>query len=203
MKPKRQKRRGIRRPAGISTIELLVGLAIFTMVASALYLVISHYSRSFLRLDDRVANVTEGWRVVQALQEDILAADLPAGDRQRWAEAIQGGADGCTLIRRSGGGLTTVSYVFDRTDHSLIRIADGQPRTLIQSRCREFLIQPEFAGATIGSPPHTIRVHLRLELEQPVTGPSRGFEPVVAETSLTPEFLNRRLNQEYLHEGMP
>lgn len=192
-----------RRPAGITTVELLVGLAIFTMVSSALYMVISHYSRSFLRIDDRVANVAEGWRVVQALQEDILAADLPGGDRQRWAEAIQQTTDGCQLTRRSGGSLTTVSYVFDRSDHSLIRIADGAPRTLIQSRCREFVVQPGFTGATAGSPPHTIRVHLRLELEQPVTGPSRGFEPVVVETSLIPEFLNRRLNQEYLHEGMP
>jgi len=188
---------------GFTAVELLVVLSIAATVGTVLFMAFSNYSRSFMRIDDRLENASRGWLIVQAIQEDILSLDVPDGDIKRWQEAVKETADGCLLTRRGQSGTTTVSYNYDKQERSLSRSLNGETRVLIKNRCGDFVMRPEFATGDNGEIDGIFKIYLKIKLEEPNNAQNRGFEPLLIEINLVPELLNRRLHHEYFHAGIP
>lgn len=190
--------------SGFTLVEMIVGTAILILIVSVIYLTISYYSSSFLRIDDRLEKNTEAWRVVQAIQEDILAANVPQGDNSRWEESIKETSDGFMVNRKIKGEDSVVTYSWDKSDKSLSRAISGKSRVLIKNLCQEFKVKPEFKKESEEKPPVSVWVIIEIRLEEPVDNKNkRKYEPLVIKNCVVPLILNKQLQKEYFHAGIP
>lgn len=190
------------RRAGLTATEILVVIGLAVLCLGAIYRVFSHYSRSFLKIDHRIENLSEAWLTVRALTDDLMMADVPEGDVTRWREVIRVTDRGVVIRRRSQGRVVEVVYEADAQTRSLTRVVEGGQFPLIRQRCRRFICQPTF-GEMVGSVPRQLTVALHLEIE--TASPPAGIPapPLVLETSVSPDFLNLRLQGRYQHQGLP
>jgi hypothetical protein len=154
-------------------------------------------------MDDRMENASRAWHIVQMIQEDILALDLPDNDIKCWKDAVQQSADRYILTRREGNEISTVTYEFDQSERSLKRCSGDTSKTLIKNRCSQFSLQIDADSDASGKLTGAVRIHFTIRLEEQQSAQKRGFEPLTIETTLVPEFLNRKLHQHYFHEGIP
>lgn len=190
------------RPAGLTATEILVVIGLAVLCLGAIHRVFSHYSRSFLKIDHRIENLSEAWLTVRALTDDLMMADVPDGDVTRWQEVVRVSEKGVVIQRRSQGRVVEAIYEADARTRSLTRVVEGVQFPLIRQRCRRFVCQPTF-GEMVGSVPRQLTVTLHLEIE--TASPAAGISapPLVLETSVSPDFLNLRLQGRYLHQGLP
>jgi len=192
--------RRIRR--GVSSLEMTIAVVLAILCLTAIFRLFSNYSRSFLKVDNRIENIAEGWLTMRALADDLQMADVPEGDPRRWAESIKATGQGAVIWKRSGGALVEVSYTFQPQAGSLVRSVGGTRMALIPRRCRGFTFEPAF-GAVVGSWPQRVSVHVRLVLENASAGAVVTPPPMELETTFVPECLNLRLQQSYVHQGVP
>ncbi|MBF0545653.1 MAG: prepilin-type N-terminal cleavage/methylation domain-containing protein [Candidatus Riflebacteria bacterium] len=188
---------------GFTLVELLVAITIFLLCTFAIYSVFSHYSRSFMKIDDHLENIAEGWLALRILGDDILSMDVPDGNTKKWQEAITESGNGCTISGHEGGTMTKVSYDFDQTNHSLKRIINGKVATLIRNRCRNFLCKPMFTISTNSTIPVAIRVQVNIELLSENKQMEKRDKSLIIENCFFPELINMRLRSEYFHQGFP
>ncbi|MBF0501520.1 MAG: type II secretion system protein [Candidatus Riflebacteria bacterium] len=207
-------RRNIDRCA-TTLIEVLVVLSILGLAFGAIYKFFQHYTSSYVKIDDKLESVAEGWQVMRMLKDDLLTADCPSnGDITRWKETLKNSSpDSNTGIfeisRRYDDQLGTTSYHLNRKKGDITREERFPGKSLrssqlLQNRCSTFSIDLMTEPAVVppGSSPRTIYFRVHLELGN-VSNPKATSVPLILDTNIIPIFLNQRLSHHYVHEGMP
>jgi len=199
---------GAREGAGTTLIELLVVLSLFGLVSGAIYTFFQHYASSYVKIDDKLESVTEGWQVMRMLKDDLLFCDSPGGDPALWESTLTRISPGeLEIIRRYGDQTGTVTYHFDsrKGDISREERAPGKsPRnlSLLRNRCKTFQVSLNRSPNVVpaGKTPERVYFKVFLELGN-VSRPKGTSVPLGIETNIIPIFLNQRLNHGYVHDG--
>jgi hypothetical protein len=190
------------RRAAFSAIEMLVVIGIFTVVSIALYSFFSHYTRTFVRIDERLEQVVEAWQVLRHLGDDLQSVDFPDGDRARWADILQRQPDGFIVQTRTLLGRQAIQYRFDPASGNLVRVEGGKTKLLLQNRCKAFEVQMQHTLAAPATMPIRLEFQVKLVLQNPKKT-AETTHPLEMDTILIPEFLNRTLTRRYHHTGLP
>ncbi|MBF0409253.1 MAG: hypothetical protein HQM10_18075 [Candidatus Riflebacteria bacterium] len=184
---------------GFSAMEIMIAVVLAIGCMLILYKLFSHYSRFFIKLDNRIENISEAWLTAKALSEDLLMADVADGDISKWKDSIKVLVNGCSIKKRINGRITDVNYI---ASGSLIRTIEGAQTVLIKKSCKSFLFEPCF-NDFVGSFPKRISVHVKFEITPDSSKGLPPSSPLTIETTFVPEFLNLRLRRKYFHQGLP
>ena len=189
------------RRRGLTAVEILVVVAVMSVVTLGLYRFFNHYTRTYLRVDDRMAHVVEAWQVLRYLGDDLQAVDFPAGDRARWRDVLQETADGYEMQVRAGGSLQKVVYRFDAAAGKIWRTSGGKTHPVLRNSGQEFAIAMDAVDPGPTGEPRRLDFRVRLVLKNP-TKMAEAHKALEVSTSIVPEFLNRRLAARYVHTDL-
>lgn len=180
---------------GFSLIEILVSLAIASVLMLGIYRFLFQYSRSYLRIIEKAENVSEVWQVFRYLNEDICNSDFPDGEREKWGNylTVNDNKTEFSFYRRHNDQLQKIVYRFDPATGSLKREEESRSTFLLRDRCKLFsldIINDE-AGDN-ASMPESIGFKITLEAGRldpdQRHGPAQSFS-----TYFFPIFANMKL----------
>ena len=196
-----------RQARGLTLVEIIVVTAIFGIVSGALYQFLHHFTSSYIKIDDKLESVTEGWQILRVLKDDLVASDAPDGDPERWNEVIRPlGEGGFEIIRRCDDQLGSIIYYFDRQKGNVSREEQlpgkaSRKTPLMQNRCLSFEITPVTQPATVTETPEKLLFQVHLELGN-VSRSKDTSKTLVIDTHVVPVFLNQKLNHRYIHQDV-
>jgi hypothetical protein len=188
-------------------VEIIVVTAIFGIVSGALYQFLHHFTSSYMKIDDKLESVTEGWQILRVLKDDLVASDAPDGDPERWDEVIRPlGEGGFEIIRRCDDQLGSIIYYFDQQKGNISREEQfpgkaSRKMPLMQNRCLSFEITPVTQPTTVTETPEKLLFQVHLELGN-VSRPKDTSKTLVIDTHVIPVFLNQKLNHRYIHQDI-
>ncbi|MBF0409831.1 MAG: hypothetical protein HQM10_20990 [Candidatus Riflebacteria bacterium] len=190
------------RRSAFTVAELIVAVGIFAVMTGVLYKFFQHYSRLYMKVDDKVESVAEAWQLSRILIEDLQCVDFPDGDPSKWKEILTISADGAfNFFRRKSEKIEKVVIVYDEKKGLISRESGSKFLNLMKNRCRKFELkvvsEPENATA-----PTSIHFDLNFELENRVKQLDQAT-PVILNRKIFPVFLNLKLKGEFVQKGIP
>ncbi len=186
----------------LTVVEMLVVVVVLSLVTFVLYRFFSHYSQTYLRVDERMEHVVQAWQVMRYLGDDLQNADFPASDTASWRDVLQPRSDGWDLTVRDFQTISQVTYKFDPVAGNLFRVQGGATKTLLQGNCKEFGLHAQVTMVPPATTPTRLEFAVKLSLKNPRQTHEQHL-PLSLETIIVPEMLNRKLRRTYQHVGLP
>ncbi len=198
------------RTTGVTLMEVLIVFTLFGLVSTTIYRFFQHYATSYVKIDDKLENIAEGWQILRMLKDDLSTCECPNGDVNLWRETVKTlGKDGYEIVRRCDDKFGTVIYNFDGKKGDISRderLPDKPPRSasLLRNRCSVFRISVVTEPPEIQPKKKPTKIYFRVHLELGnVTKSKETLAPLVIDTNIFPVFLNQNLNHRYIHQGLP
>lgn len=187
---------------GFTLIEIIVTSVIFLLLTGVVYQTTWQYFRSYMKTDEKLENLSEAWKALRIIKEDISFADFPDDDTSKWGLFVEPGTNSYKLYRRRNGKMEKIVYRYDFTKGILSRTEDGKTMTFLKERLKfidmQVVTRPD--GLIAGTLPDAIFVHIRLEL---ANSRKKDAKPFVLDMIVVPNFANFKLQKKFCSEALP